>query len=180
MSGKQKLLGEERRKAILDLLRKEDKPIKGGQLAELTNVSRQVIVNDITLLKAKNEPIMATSQGYLYISHSAPAGAERIVACQHPPMRTEEELNLLVDHGLTVKDVTIEHSVYGDLTASIMVANRVEVANFIEKITSTGASYLSELTEGVHLHTLVGVNENQLDKAEEALKKAGFLIQTNE
>lgn len=35
-------------------------PISGNQLAQKTNVSRQVIVQDISLLKAGNEPIMAT------------------------------------------------------------------------------------------------------------------------
>ncbi|MCA1056299.1 transcription repressor NadR [Rossellomorea aquimaris] len=179
LAGK-KILGDERRSVILDHLMTEQIPITGGDLAKLANVSRQVIVSDITLLKAKGEPIIATSQGYLYMpSTNRDSMAERIVACQHPPDRAEEELLLLVDHGVTVKDVKIEHGVYGDLTASIMVSNRKEVEQFLSKIRKTNASFLSELTDGVHLHTLMAPNEDALVKAVDALKQAGFLIESH-
>jgi uncharacterized protein len=171
-----KILGDERRAYILKLLQESSEPKTGSELASITNVSRQVIVGDITLLKARNEPIIATSQGYLYMHASNPAGAERIIACSHGPEKTEEELLLLVDHGVTVKDVKIEHPVYGDLTASIMVSNRYEVKRFMEKIHATNASYLSELTEGIHLHTISAPSEKALDEAEEALRKANFLV----
>ncbi|UII55026.1 transcription repressor NadR [Cytobacillus spongiae] len=176
MSNQKKVLGEERRTLILELLKSSLEPITGADLASKTNVSRQVIVGDITLLKAKNEPIIATSQGYMYLSHNPLAAFERTVACHHSPDRTEEELNLLVDLGVTVKDVKIEHPVYGDLTASIMVSNRKEVQLFISKVNSTNASYLSELTDGTHLHTLSASSEKVLDEAVEALKKERFLI----
>jgi uncharacterized protein len=173
-----KLLGEERRAMLLDLLKTSREPLTGSELAANANVSRQVIVGDITLLKARNEPILATSQGYLYMSSTAPAAmAERIIACSHAPEDTEEELNILVDHGVTVKDVRIEHPVYGDLTASIMVSNRRDVKHFMEKIKTTNAGYLSELTEGIHLHTISAPSEKALDEAEEAMRAARFLIE---
>jgi uncharacterized protein len=171
-----KILGDERRAYILKRLQDSSEPITGSDLASITNVSRQVIVGDITLLKARNEPIIATSQGYLYMHASRPSGAERTIACSHDPEKTEEELILLVDHGVTVKDVRIEHPVYGDLTASIMVSNRYEVKQFMEKIRATNASYLSELTDGIHLHTISAPTEKTLDDAEEALRKADLLI----
>lgn len=172
-----KFFGNERREYILKILQDSREPITGSELAAITNVSRQVIVGDITLLKAKNEPIIATSQGYLYMHASNPSGAERTIACTHAPERTEEELILLVDHGVTVKDVKIEHPVYGDLTASIMVSNRYEVKQFMDKIRATKAAYLSELTDGIHLHTIAAPNEKALDDAEEALKRANFLVE---
>ena len=159
MSEPTKILGEERRAFILSRLKESREPITGSELASITNVSRQVIVGDITLLKAKNEPIIATSQGYLYMNTNNPTSAERTLAFSHAPERTEEELILLVDHGVTVKDVKIEHPVYGDLTASIMVSNRYEVKQFMEKIRNTNAAYLSELTDGIHLHTLTAPTE---------------------
>ncbi|WP_141433639.1 transcription repressor NadR [Bacillus sp. 03113] len=173
-----KLLGEERRTALLKLLKESSSPITGSELAAKTHVSRQVIVGDITLLKAKKEPIIATSQGYIYLTQASPSATfERTIACSHPPQRTEEELNLLVDHGVTVKDVTIEHPVYGDLTASIMVSNRKEVQQFLEKVKYTNASYLSELTGGIHLHTISAPTELALAEAEQALKKAKILYE---
>ncbi|WP_374722382.1 transcription repressor NadR [Peribacillus tepidiphilus] len=177
MTEKKKLLGEERREKLLALLKESDSPLTGTQLAAMANVSRQVIVGDMTLLKAKNEPIVATSQGYLYLhSPGSSIRYEKTVACFHSPERAEEELLLLVDLGVTVKDVKIEHPVYGDLTASIMVSNRKEVRQFFEKIRKTNASFLSELTDGIHLHTLQASSKAVLEEAEKALKKAGFLI----
>ncbi|CAG9607952.1 transcription repressor NadR [Pseudoneobacillus rhizosphaerae] len=180
MKSQKKLLGDERRNWILELLKESGHPITGSDLATKTNVSRQVIVGDITLLKAKSEPIIATSQGYMYLKGSSPViFVERIIACLHSPELAEEELNLLVDHGVTVKDVKIEHPVYGDLTASIMVSNRQEVKQFMKKVLETKAAFLSELTDGIHLHTISAPSEELLDKAEQALLKANFLIKND-
>ncbi len=178
MEGKKKLLGEERRSKLLQILKASSTPITGSDLSKQTNVSRQVIVGDITLLKARNEPIIATSQGYLYMHTTGQTQLfERTVACQHEPSRTEEELYLLVDLGVTVKNVTIEHPIYGDLTASMMVSNRKDVQAFLTKMVDTKASYLLELsTDGIHLHTLSAPSEELLDEAEAALKKAKFLV----
>ncbi|MBA4537185.1 transcription repressor NadR [Bacillus aquiflavi] len=173
-----KILGEDRRIFLLNLLKNRNEPITGGELASLTNVSRQVIVGDITLLKARNEPIIATSQGYLYLRQSSPTTTfERVIACHHTPERTEEELNILVDQGVKVKDVKIEHPVYGDLTASIMVSNRNEVKQFIKKVETTNAAFLSELTGGYHLHTILASEKRMLVEAENALRKANFLVE---
>ncbi|MEH7106611.1 MULTISPECIES: transcription repressor NadR [Bacillaceae] len=178
MPEQKKILGEERRSLILQLLKESHAPLTGSDLATRTNVSRQVIVGDITLLKAKNEPIIATSQGYMYFNPTPGTQFyERTIACRHKPEDTEKELNLFVDHGVTVKDVKIEHAVYGDLTASIMVSNRQEVKQFMEKILSTQATFLSVLTDGIHLHTISAPNEATLDKAVAAMKDAGFLME---
>lgn len=178
MAEQKKILGEERRALILQWLKDSLTPLTGSELAAQTNVSRQVIVGDITLLKAKNEPIIATSQGYLYLNQgNAHSSFERTIACRHKPEDTERELNLLVDHGVLVKDVKIEHAVYGDLTASIMVSNRQEVKQFLENIEQTKASLLSELTGGIHIHTIAASSTQVLDKAEAALKAEGFLIE---
>jgi transcriptional regulator of NAD metabolism len=174
-----KILGVERRNFLLQLLKESSLPITGSDLAGKTNVSRQVIVGDITLLKAKNEPIIATSQGYIYLKQSpGTPSIERTIACRHTPMETEKELNLLVDQGVTVKDVRIEHAVYGDLTASIMVSNRQEVKYFMKKIASAKAAFLSELTGGIHLHTISALSESALDRAESALKAEGILLES--
>lgn len=179
MKEDKKILGEERRNFILAYLKENKEPITGADLALKTNVSRQVIVQDISLLKARNEPIIATSQGYLYLSQQAQDQVyQRVIASFHTPEQTVDELYLMVDNGVTIKDVIIEHPVYGDLTASIMVSSRKEVDQFISKITATKAAYLSQLTDGTHLHTLEADSISKLDAACEALKKAGYLIES--
>ncbi len=103
MTIKKKWYGDERRNEIILLLKNNVDPLTGGQLADHLNVSRQVIVQDISLLKAKNLPIMATSQGYIMTElESSDDGVTRTVACQHQPNQAEEELLILVDQGVRV------------------------------------------------------------------------------
>ncbi|MDQ0244597.1 transcriptional regulator of NAD metabolism [Bacillus fengqiuensis] len=173
-----KVLGEKRRELILSWLQSEGSPLTGSELSKRTNVSRQIIVQDISLLKARNEPIIATSQGYVYMQkkHEQPL-FQRLIVCHHKPEQTVDELNLLVDHGVVVKDVIVEHPVYGELTASIMVRTRKEVAEFLNKVKETNASFLSQLTEGIHLHTIEADSAAKLDDACQALEEAGFLVE---
>ncbi len=71
-----KLTGEKRRDIVASLAERSRLAINRRRIGQKANVSRQVIVQDISLLKAKNEPIIATSQGYLYISMNA--GGEKM------------------------------------------------------------------------------------------------------
>jgi uncharacterized protein len=171
-----KVLGNTRRELILKWLKESDAPLTGGELADHTNVSRQVIVQDISLLKAKNEPVIATSQGYIYLKDQI-SKQQHVIACKHKPEETQKELELIVDKGVTIKNVSIEHPIYGDLTASMMVQNRRDVELFIKKVSETNASYLSELTDGTHLHTLEADTLTQIEEACDALKEAGFLVE---
>ncbi|WP_102345423.1 transcription repressor NadR [Bacillus sp. Marseille-P3661] len=177
MTESKKILGAERRKLILEWLQQEERPLTGSDLAQKTNVSRQVIVQDISLLKAKNEPIIATAQGYLYLKNQKTARPTKVVVSSHSPSATAEELYLIVDCGVTVKDVTVEHPVYGDLKASLMVSNRYDVDQFLEKLNDTNATLLSQLTDGTHLHTLEADTEEQIENAVQALAIAGFLLE---
>lgn len=177
MTKNEKILGNDRRILMVKLLKDASNPIPGRELGELMNVSRQVISGDITLLKAKGEPIIATNRGYVYMHQMNEQGIEKVIVCNHTSHQTEEELNILVDNGITVKDVKIEHPIYGDLTASVMVSNRSEVKNFIENIKQTNASLLLELTEGIHLHTIIAKSEQEIKNAEEALRKADILVE---
>ncbi|SDI75647.1 hypothetical protein SAMN05216352_111121 [Alteribacillus bidgolensis] len=173
-----KMPGKKRRELILDWLSESNDPITGSELALKTNVSRQVIVQDISLLKAKNHPIIATAQGYLLIANEENTSIRKQIACFHSSDRTvtEEELNLMVDHGAKVVDVTIEHPLYGDLTASLMVSSRKDVQQFIKELDKTNAPLLSELTDGTHLHTIEASSEKIIQDVEEALKNKGFLL----
>ncbi|QHT48260.1 transcription repressor NadR [Bacillus sp. SB49] len=172
-----KMKASERRDHILTLLKQKRTPVTGSSLAEEMSVTRQVIVGDVSLLKAANEPIVATSQGYMYMTDAKEDMAfERTIVCQHAGESTEEELNILVDHGVHVQDVVVEHPIYGDLTAQLRIANRRDVKKFIRKVESTNASYLLELTGGIHTHTIAADNKEALDEAEEALQEAGILL----
>ncbi|MFD2638150.1 transcription repressor NadR [Piscibacillus salipiscarius] len=174
---KQKMTADERRDYILSLLLNSEEPLSGRQIADKVGVSRQVIVGDMALLKAKNEPILATSQGYIYMKDTQEdRGFEKTIACYHKPEDTEKELNILVDHGVFVKDVSVDHPVYGEFTGQLRISNRKEVETFVKHIDSSKASLLSELTDGIHLHTIKADREELLEQAEQALEEAGFLV----
>lgn len=172
-----KMKADERREHILSLLKQRGVPVTGRSLAEEMNVTRQVIVGDVSLLKARNEPIVATSQGYMYMNDAKEELAfQKTIVCQHGSKETEEELNILVDHGVHVQDVVVEHPVYGDLTAQLRIANRRDVKKFIEQVNTTNASFLLELTGGIHTHTIAADSKEALMEAEEALDEAGILM----
>lgn len=177
MRKEKKLKSEERRAAIVEWLKKENAPLKGSDLAKRAGVSRQVVVQDMSLLKAKGEPIFATAQGYMYLAPATQQKVQRLIAVQHRPEDTREELYTFVDHGLTVINVSIEHAIYGELTGAMHISNRQEVDAFCATLAKTKASLLSELTEGVHLHLVEGLNEAQVEKAIAALREKAFLLE---
>ena len=51
--------GEERRKQLLNILSSSNNPVSGGTLAKELNVSRQIIVQDISLLRANGATIFS-------------------------------------------------------------------------------------------------------------------------
>lgn len=173
-----KLYGEERRNVIINTLKKAENPITGNELANLTKVSRQVIVQDISLLKVSDEPIIATNRGYLYMKEADDATLfKKQVVCRHTPEGTLTELELIVDCGVIVQDVIVEHAFYGEITGSLMISSRFDAKEFVEKIAKVEASLLSELTGGVHIHTLVADSNEKIEAAYEALKEANILIE---
>lgn len=168
--------GKERRAFIIQMLKDSKEPVTGQELAEKTDVSRQVIVTDVALLKTANEPIIATNRGYLYFQEQTSEQLYRkVIACNHTPEQTKDELEIIVDCGVTVTDVTVEHPIYGELTGSLRIASRYDVEQFITSLQKFDAPLLSVLTGGVHLHTLEADSLDKINAACDALKEANYL-----
>ena len=163
-----------RRQAILDRLRTADRPVSASALAAGLNVSRQIIVGDIPLLRAGGAEISATPRGY--VLPQATDGITRTIACRHTLAQTGQELDILVDNGCTVLDVIVEHPVYGQLTGQLQISSRYDVEQFLARIRDSDAAPLSLLTGGLHLHTLRCPNEDAYTRACAALKAAGLLL----
>ncbi|GAE92599.1 transcriptional repressor for NAD biosynthesis [Gracilibacillus boraciitolerans JCM 21714] len=175
---RKKLTGKVRRDSLLAWLKDNQNPLTGTELADKANVSRQVIVQDISLLKAQDHPIIATSNGYIYMkTEENNKDYRRVIACKHARNETKEELYTIVDFGVIVENVVIEHPIYGDLKASLMISSRADVDKFVDKIEEKNAPYLLELTDGVHNHTLVANEEEKLDQAFQALQEKGFIAE---
>ena len=104
--------GDARRQELLRLISKSQKPISGTELAQTLHVSRQVIVQDVALLRASKYPIFATNRGYVLLQDDT-HHVTRVIRVKHNSHQIEEELNVIVDCGARVLDVTVEHEIYG-------------------------------------------------------------------
>jgi len=165
----------ERRQQILTWMRGHADPIHGSELARRFRVSRQCLVQDVAILRAGGEEIMATPRGY-QIPKPREQAYRAVLACCHKPERTEEELETLVDYGVRVLDVIVEHPLYGELRGSLMLESRADVQDFLRRVRSSKATLLSALTGGVHLHTVEASRPEAIARAKTELRKRGFLL----
>ncbi len=166
------MTGNERKKQILEILKKSEAPISGTALARMLGVSRQAVVQDIAVLRAGKFDIISTNQGYLMSESSSAARVFKVV---HTDEEVEEELNLFVDCGGFVKDVFVYHKVYGVLRAEMNLASRLDVQAFVGDIKSGKSSLLKNITSNYHYHTVIAENETVLDIIQERLTQRGFL-----
>lgn len=167
------MTAEERRAAILQQLNEAAQPISATALAKRFGVSRQIVVGDVALLRAAGRGILSTPRGYM-MSAEQP-GLIRQVACCHSSQELEHELNIMVDNGCTVVDVSVEHPLYGQLTGTLQLHSRYDVQQFVMR--AAAASPLSVLTKGIHLHTLACPSEESFQRVRQALAEAGFLLE---
>jgi transcriptional regulator of NAD metabolism len=109
----------DRRKEIVSLLICADTPVSGNMLSEKFGVSRQIIVQDISNLRADGNDILSTHSGYVLRKNSTP---ERVIKLFHTKEQTENELSIIIDLGGTVVDVFVWHKVYGKMVAKLNIA----------------------------------------------------------
>lgn len=163
----------ERREKILELISRSLKPISGTSLAEQTGVSRQIIVNDIAVLKDSGSNIISTSRGYII---NQPSRAERIYKVVHTDEEIEKELRAIVDNGGEIRNVFVWHRVYGKIEGELDISTGEGVAEYLKSLRNGRSSPLKNVTSGYHYHTVCAANELVLDKIEEALDNMGFLV----
>lgn len=167
--------GQERRNAILARLQGSTAPISAKILADEYAVTRQIIVADIALLRAAGHRIAAANRGYLL--ETADDGLIKHIVVKHDKGDVEKEFYTIVDFGGKVLDVTIEHSIYGRISAELNIASRYDADLFISRVKETGANPLSLLTEGFHIHTLSVRDEDSFARITERLSALGILIE---
>ena len=186
---------EARRASLLDALRSADAPVSGGQLANTLNVSRQIIVQDIALLREAGANIVATTKGYVLADAAQTAAqnatqtmaqnAEQPAAVLDEPARTfklhheveqtREELQTIIALGGRVHNVSISHRAYGRITAPLEIADQADIERFINDIESGKSSPLSTATSGYHYHLVSAPSDETLEAIGRALADKGFL-----
>ncbi len=162
----------DRRKAIVNLLLSAKEAISGGALSEEFGVSRQIIVQDITVLKGSGYDILSTHNGY--IIQKSPL-KERVFKVHHTTEQTEDELNLIVELGGTVVDVFVWHKVYGRVEAKLNIFSKLHIKQFIEGVRTGKSTELMNITGGYHYHTVRADSEEILDRIGKELEKRGYI-----
>ncbi len=167
--------GEKRREKLIQILQENREPVSGTELAARLSVSRQIIVQDIALLRAVNRNILSTNKGYL-LYEDRPARKQAIVKVKHDAASMQDELYTIVDYGGAVLDVFVEHDIYGQIAADLVIRNRADVDGFVKKIGENNTKPLNDLTYGIHYHTIEADTEQILEQIREALAAKGYLI----
>ena len=166
----------ERRVELLTMLKNAAGPLTGTWLAKELNVSRQVIVGDFAILRAAGTAVYATPQGYVLPKIEMPKTLKATLACKHERDNMENELAIIIDNGGKVLDVIVEHPIYGELTANLMLASRCDLNEFLRKLDQSKAEQLASITGGVHMHTVEVPDHKTLARIEEELKIKGILL----
>ncbi|KXZ40774.1 hypothetical protein SAMN05661008_01820 [Alkalithermobacter thermoalcaliphilus JW-YL-7 = DSM 7308] len=164
-----------RRKNIEKLIYESNNPLKGSYLSKLLNVSRQVIVQDIAILRAQGVNIIATPQGYI-IPKTNNSIIKTIASNHFTIDEMKDELEIIVDNGGKVIDVIVEHPIYGEIKGILNISSRRDLDEFIEKVKNTKSQPISKLTNGIHFHNIeVKDNESYISIVNK-LKEKGYLI----
>ena len=167
------MTGTERRTKIVELIQNSEKPLSGTALAKQCDVSRQVIVQDIALIRASGYDIISTNRGYII---QEPLVRERVFKVNHTDEQLEEELYSIIDLGGTVVNVMVNHRVYGHMEAELRINSRRKVEAFMEDIRSGKSSPLKNITSNYHYHKVAADSEETLDLIEEALRQKHILV----
>jgi transcriptional regulator of NAD metabolism len=169
--------GETRRMQILQLLKERSEPISGTALAGIFRVSRQVIVQDIALMRAENHQILSTNKGYLYrTEEEETVRPKRVFFVRHRDDQVLEEFMTVIDLGGRILDVAVEHELYGQIRVDLLVETAQDADAFVQKLHACRDNPLKMLTDDCHYHTVTAPSERLLDLIEEDLHKKGFLI----
>ncbi|MFZ5965547.1 MAG: transcription repressor NadR [Bacillota bacterium] len=170
---------EKRRQEILKILMGYHEPITGTELSKRFDVSRQVIVQDIAVIRAQGHDVIATSNGYMILKQNRKEKNIKTVVCKHEGYKAiEEELKIMVDMGAKVLDVIVEHPVYGEIRVPLMICSRMDLEEFLERVRREQAEPLSSLTGGEHIHTLEVPNDRVFEKMIKTLREKGYLFES--
>ncbi|BAN61512.1 transcription repressor NadR [Streptococcus anginosus] len=165
-----------RRTDLLQLLKNAETPLNGQILAEKFNVTRQIIVQDIAVLRADGAPIISTNRGYIYKMNDTVKYYHQLFKVKHTIEDIETELLAIVDNGGRVQNIMVEHPVYGEIQTYLKLTCRRDVQHFIQQIHESNFRGLSELTDGIHYHLVEADSQQDLDYIEKALENLGFLL----
>ena len=171
------MTAEQRRSRISARLHEAQQPISATALAKQLGVSRQIIVGDISILRAEGNQIFATPRGYILPKDMAGSSQMATLVCQHDAAGMERELTAIIDNGGAVLDVIVEHPVYGPIRGDLLLESRRDIKAFLTKMKKCQANPLLVVTGGVHLHTIRVPDAETLQVIRDELRHQGILVE---
>lgn len=169
---------ELRRKEILEYLSTKTSPMNGTELAKHFGVSRQIIVQDVALLRAENRNILSTNKGYmLFHPQERRNGCTAVLMVKHTAEQTMDEMLSIVDYGGSMLDVSIDHDLYGQIRVDLVINNAQDAEDFCKKMSQSTSKPLKELTEDCHYHTIEAPSEKALALIKKELLDKGILLE---
>lgn len=162
------MTGMERREHILNSLRHSAVPISGTALANEFSVSRQVIVQDIAVVRASGYDIISTNKGYLLKQGTV---HKRVIKFINTDGCMEQKMNTIVDLGGSILDIFVYHAVYGKLIANLDLRSRRDIQAFLHEYEKDSDNPVKAFTSGTYYHTISADSEEILDLIETALHK---------
>ena len=170
------MTGEQRRMKIRQLLLDARLPMTGTALAKQLHVSRQVIVQDIALMRAEHLPILSTNKGYLLRSDGVRVQQpKRVFFVRHTTDQVMEEFMTVIDLGGRILDVSVEHELYGSIRADLLIENAQDARDFVGRLEHCRDNLLKVLTDDCHYHTVAAPSEKLLDLIEAELRRRGIV-----
>jgi transcriptional regulator of NAD metabolism len=151
--------------------------MSGSALAKAFHVSRQVIVQDIALMRAERHDITSTNKGYIYrdpmTDHACP---KRVFHVKHDTDQVLEEFSTITELGGSILDVAVEHELYGQIRVDLLIESTQDARDFAHRLVTCQDNPLKLLTDDCHYHTVSAPSEKLLDLIEAELKDKGFLL----
>ena len=170
------MTGEVRREQILQML-KQGFPMTGTTLAKHFRVSRQVIVQDIALMRAENHRILSTNKGYLFRSEEQTnTQPKRVFHVKHTTEQVLDEFMTMTELGGKVLDVAVEHELYGQIRVDLLIETAQDARDFYNRLIKCKDNPLKVLTDDCHYHTVAAPSEKLLDLIQRELEEKGFLL----
>lgn len=170
--------GAARRASIMEYLNTKRTPVSGTELARQFHVSRQIIVQDVALLRAENRNILSTNKGYMLFQPQDRADSyTTVIAVRHSSDQTLEEMRCIVDYGGSMLDVSVDHDLYGQIQVDLVINNLADAREFCEKMEQSRSKPLKVLTDDFHYHTIMAPSEKALNMIKEELRNKGFLVE---
>ena len=171
------MTGEMRRTKILDVLKSQHTPISGTALAKQFHVSRQVIVQDIALMRAENHWILSTNKGYVYRTEELDdTQPKRVFWVKHSTEQVLDEFMAVLDLGGKILDVAVEHELYGQIRVDLLIETVQDAHDFVARLAKCKDNPLKVLTDDCHYHTVAAPSEKLLDLIERELSEKGILL----